>query len=76
MPQINENKIKKLEEKMKMGCDVNHTKFCPKCGSEEIGIEAEDLTTHDFCRSCGFNSLKKDVVETLHFPTKLKGAKK
>ena len=69
---INEEKIKKLEEQMKTSCDVGHVKFCPKCGSEDIGVEAEALSPHDYCRGCGHNSIKKDVVEVVNFPTKLK----
>jgi len=78
MVEINENKIKKLEEQMKTDqqSTKEHVKFCPECGSEEIGVEAEALTPHDFCRACGFNSIKQDIVETMHFPAKLKGDKK
>lgn len=76
MVKLDENKIKKLEEQIKTNCNVGHVKFCPKCGSEEIGVEAEALTPHDFCGACGFNSIKKGIVETMHFPTKLKEDKK
>ena len=78
MAKTNENKIKKLEEQMKKNQNDKGTpvKFCPKCGSEEIGVEAEALTPQDFCRACGYNSLKKDITELTHFPAKLKGDKK
>ena len=79
MTETHENKIKKLEEQMKTDQQQStkeHVKFCPKCGSEEIGVEAESLSPHDFCRACGFNSLKQDIVETMHFPTKSKEEKK
>jgi len=74
---LNKDKLEKLEEQMQQMNDTLvqdgiPVKFCPGCGSEEIGVESEALSPHDFCRACGFNSIKKTIVETMHFPTKIK----
>jgi hypothetical protein len=73
---LSEEKIMKLEEKMKKQnknkCSKSgdSVKVCPKCGSENVGVEAEILAPTDFCRDCGFNSRSKDVISILQFPTK------
>ena len=80
MAKISENKIKKLEQEMQISNDLTidsaHQKVCPKCGSTEIGVEADSLSPHDFCKQCGYNSLKRGMVEMITFPTKLKGVNK
>jgi len=79
MVKINEEKIKKLEKQIEISNDLTidgaHQKICPKCGSTEIGVEAENLRANDFCKTCGYNSIKSGMVEMMHFPTKPKGDK-
>jgi len=77
MKKTHEEKVKELEEQMIKDCEKaeekGEAKFCPKCGSWEIGLEAESLAPRDYCKACGFNSMKKGIVEAVHFPTKIKG---
>jgi len=77
LQKTHEEKIKKLEDQMIKDCEQKEekgeAKFCPKCGSFEIGIEAESLIPRDYCKACGFNSIKKGLVEAVNFPTKIKG---
>ena len=80
MPKIkktHEEKVRELEEQMLKNCEQKEghkeVKFCPKCGSFEIGVEAEALSPNDYCKTCGFNSRKSGLVEAINFPTKLKG---
>ena len=81
MPKLkktHKEKVKELEEQMikdseKPIKESSEVKFCPKCESEEIGVEADALNPIDYCKTCGFNSIKKGIVEAVNFPTKIKG---
>jgi len=76
---IDEDKIIKLEQKMKdmstLANDNSFEKVCPKCGSTEIGVEAEALEPNDYCKTCGYNSIKKGMVEMTNFPTRQRSKK-
>ncbi|MBS3091622.1 hypothetical protein J4217_04215 [Candidatus Pacearchaeota archaeon] len=57
---VEEKKIEKVRE----------AKFCPKCESENIGIEASVSESHDYCLDCGLNFSGNGVVGLVSFPVK------
>jgi hypothetical protein len=50
-------------------------KFCPQCGSENIGVDADNRGTRDYCLDCGFNSRYSGGIEIYNFPVKGKSLK-
>ncbi len=62
-----------LKGRMKPSWIFNMEKrFCPKCGSENIGVDATLGGVSDYCKDCGYNNRTSGVVTVGNFPEKEK----
>lgn len=47
-------------------------KFCPRCKSNNIGVDAAWEGVNEYCLDCGFNSRREGPFKVTLFPTKSK----
>jgi hypothetical protein len=50
-------------------------KFCPRCNSNNIGVDSAWEGVNEYCLDCGYNSRKEGPFKVTLFPTKSKMVK-